>query len=79
MLQYTIHNIAGGFAPGRDVVIRTHDRALAVSWMTPGYRVTPKDRGRDYYGLRALERRAAARVQYGLAGIAPDSYYNQEG
>ena len=77
-LQYTIRNIAGGFAPDQNVVIRTHDRATAISFRGPGYAITCRDRGRDYYGLRALEQRARALVQYGLPGIGRDIYHNRE-
>lgn len=74
VIQYTVTNIRGGFAPGQGVVIRTFDRMTARRFGGPGYRITCRDRGRDYYGLRTLERRAAATVQYGLPGIGRDLY-----
>lgn len=71
-MQYTVRNTRGGHAPGQDVVIRTHDRAQALKWLD--YTVTPRCRDRGYYGLRTMERRAAAVVQYGLPGIRGDHY-----
>lgn len=75
MMQYTVENIAGGFAPGARVVIRTHCRMTARRFGGPGYRITCRARGRDYYGLRIMEKRAAAILQYALPGIGREAYF----
>lgn len=71
MFQYTVRNLRGGFAPGRDVVIRTHDRGQALRWLD--YSVRPRCLDRARYGLATMAQRAAATVQYGMLG-ARDRY-----
>ena len=71
-LQYTVRNSHGGFAAHETVIIRTHDRAQALTWLH--YQIRPRCRDRGYYGLRTMDRRAAAVVQYGLPGLARDKY-----
>ena len=70
-MQYTIRNRR---IPGCPVVIRTHNRALAVSWCSPGYLIIPRERDRTWYGLRTMIRRAASFVQYAL--FDKDKYLN---
>ena len=61
--QYTVTNTG---LPERPVIIRTHDRAQAISWIAPHRRVTAKCLETAGYGLRRMEERAKAVAQYRL-------------
>lgn len=64
--QYTVTNWG---IPGTPVVIRTHDRAVALrmgrGW---NYRITLKCLERARWGLATMEKRAASVVQYDILG-----------